>query len=75
MLIRPGRPFWSAFVAFCSNMTALFAVDQIDLAAATAPISVNNWGAATLVSLFVAGAVYGKEKLTERNGAEPRRQV
>jgi hypothetical protein len=65
LIVRPGRPFWSAFTAFAANMVALFGVDKLHLA--EPDIAVSNWWVATLLSLFVAGAVYGKEKIVEAN--------
>lgn len=59
--MKPGRPFWTAFTAFAANMVGLFGVDQLQLIGAD--ITVYNWWAALTVSLFVAAAVYGKEKI------------
>lgn len=63
--IKPGRPFWTGFTAFCANMVAIlglnqFAITSVDLSA--------NWGGAVVSSLFVAAVVYGKTKIDSMNG-------
>jgi hypothetical protein len=65
--IKPGRPFWSGFTAFCANMIAIlglndFSITEVDLSA--------NWGGAIVASLFVAAVVYGKAKIDEKNGKD-----
>ena len=66
MTIEPGRAFWSGLTAFCANMVALFGVDKFRVT--EADIMVNDWWIAILLSLFVGGAVYGREKLAEIGG-------
>jgi hypothetical protein len=69
--IDPGRPFWSGFTAFFSNMLGLFAVDQVDVL--HQPMVINNWWIATVLSLIVGGAVYGREKVADyrkKNGKD-----
>ena len=63
--IKPGRPFWIGFTAFCANMIAILglnrlSVTEVDLSA--------NWGGAIVASLFVAAVVYGKAKIDSQNG-------
>ena len=62
--IEPGRPFWSGLTAVCANMVALFGVDKLPIT--QTDVAVDNWWVALLVSLFVGGAVYGREKLAEK---------
>ena len=64
--LLPGRPFWTAFTVFCSNLAALLTVSALNL----------NWLAidsevitAVVISLLVAGVTYGEIKLTYFNGA------
>jgi hypothetical protein len=62
--IKPGKPFWSGFVAFCANMIAIlglneFSITDVDLSA--------NWGGAIVASLFVSAVVYGKAKIDSVN--------
>jgi hypothetical protein len=54
-----GAPFWAGFTAFCANEVALFALDKLNA------LTFQNFWVATLGSLFVGGAVYGKEKVAE----------
>jgi hypothetical protein len=70
MIIRPSRPFWSGFTAFTANMVALVGVDKLPV---TEPdIQVQNWWLAAVLSLLVAGVVYGKEKIAESKTPERR---
>jgi hypothetical protein len=60
VLTKAGRPFWTAFTAFFANMVMLLGLDavgaaKVDRTALTAGVA----------SLFVALAIYGREKLTE----------
>jgi hypothetical protein len=66
--IKPGKPFWTGFVAFTANMVAIlglnqFSITEVDLTA--------NWGGAIVASLFVAAVVYGKAKIDSINQKEP----
>jgi hypothetical protein len=65
--IKPGKPFWSGFVAFCSNMVVLLGLDQLSLTQADVQVTVN-WLGAIVASLLVAAVVYGKEKIAASNG-------
>ena len=60
--IHPGAPFWSAFTAFCANEVTLFALDKLNA------LNVKHFWLATIGSIFVAGAVYGRAKLAEIQG-------
>jgi hypothetical protein len=67
MIIKPGRPFWSGFTAFCSNMVILLGLDQLSLTEADVQVTVN-WLGALVSSLLVAAVVYGKAKIDSING-------
>ena len=68
MIIRPGRPFWSAFTAFFSSMVSLVGIDQLSIT--EIDVQVNLLGA-LIVSLLVAGGVYGQGKVSEQRGNRP----
>jgi hypothetical protein len=57
--LTTSAPFWAGFTAFCANEIALFALDKLSA------VTLRNFWLATVGSLFVGGAVYGKEKLAE----------
>jgi hypothetical protein len=59
--LQPGAPFWAGFTAFCANEVAQFALDKLGV------LTIERFWVATLGSLFVAGAVYGREKVAETN--------
>lgn len=58
-LMKPGEPFWAAFTAFCSTEAVGFTLDKLDV------LTVERVWLATVGALFVAGSVYGREKLAE----------
>jgi hypothetical protein len=67
--IKPGRPFWSGFTAFCSNMVILLGLDQLSLTQTDVQVTVN-WSGAIIASLLVAAVVYGKAKIDSMNGKQ-----
>jgi hypothetical protein len=71
MTIKPGRPFWTGFTAFASNMVVLLGMDKITITELDVTV---NWGGAIVSSLLVAAAVYGKAKIDSVNGKEPARR-
>jgi hypothetical protein len=64
--MTPGRPFWTGFTAFSTNMVALLGLDKLNATNIQRP-----WLAAIVASLFVAAAVYGREKLVEAREQRP----
>jgi hypothetical protein len=66
--IKPGRPFWTGFTAFCANMIAILGLNQFSITA----VDLNaNWGGAVVASLFVSAVVYGKAKIDSMNHKKP----